>query len=1349
MSDLVLVFPQSGTYELPDDWRFVDIIVVGGGGGANINSSSTFSSGRGGGGGGGVQIFESVSVGATSTINVTIGLGGLRGVTGTPRVPPTAGNPSLVVIGGQTLVAGGGGPGQIEMTSAVDAAVSDNISGFAGGAGGGAVGALAASPLSGRSGGGGVNPGGSVTFGSDSHRSGAGGGGAKTAGGSITGAAQFGAGGDGFTLEELGWPMVGTAPDPDTLANNWNSGDTYPKDSWTRTGSVGSFILYQAQRETTGENPASQPSTAWRRYIPAVGGGGGGGHRLDDITFVAGGIGGGGAGRGDNPSIPQSGTPNTGGGAGGWGGGGFTSAPVGGSGVVFVRAATDPTITCGRVGVDQVVYDLATRAGIPASRIDVSALAAASDFPDVCMGIGRPATYRTQIEILQRYAFFDMTEQGGMISASRRDRLPDGTIGGDDLRAHAYGETPPSLATRERTEDYEIPQEVRINYSQSTAEYEPGTEGYQRRVTDAQGVLDIDLTSIAMEPDQAAAIAESTMLEAIVARETIKFSLVATEENKDLKAGDIKTLQVGTRTDTVRLVEGRYAYPGIQQWTALRHDPSVYASDAVGVGRRLPGSAIFIPGDTNFALLDAPLVREFDDVSGYFGAMGGTPTIPGLIEGWPGGDLIRTEPTGEVIIASLTRPGSAFGFAQTLLADGPYTVIGWQTLTVSSSMPLQSVTLQEALLGSNLGALQVQSGGWELIRFLDAEQDSDGSWNITGLIRGVNGTEWATGLHQIGDRFILLDGVNQVLTDTATELNLSRIHNARTLGAIPDPANEVAFAWGGVDRIPWAPCQIMIARNPNGDLRISWQRRDRVAGELLGELSLSESAEAYEVEVYDPVTDIILRTFEVSSPEALYTEAQQLEDFAEQATALSLIVYQIGELGRGYPARITLNESAFEPDEAPVGFAAVTVTLGGAFDARDSIGINLWSRRANGTQIYNALYIAEGSGKIALADYLVDLRDQVLADWPDLESATISGDTLTIVIPKPPNGFWISASTNSGRAIVWNPQKHGPARIGTRQQLTVDLIQRTSDGRYVASPNVDEVYSQACSVIPKYRFAALTYDTAKALQREFGGPGPSLLSGDTSIVRSFTAGVGALSPTPVVFTRLMDEVRDDLLADPMTSGSDEFAVRSIQYAFPSGGFSSQVRVGQPALRLDMEYNFLIENSPSILWWESIPSNVSANLEPHKLVFMSHQEPSIHAPDGFQSIHVIQYVIPTSFGGYETESAAFFLNDLQEDQRIYLKIDDEVVERVVTGADVAGATEDDLIFASFALAYLDDEVGAILGYTPDRLYFPATAGPSGALYRLEVRKDDYNVAMTVKAYFSFGAHLDTARIVDFV
>jgi hypothetical protein len=905
-------------------------LLVAGGGAAGGHALGTETSGSGGGGGGGVITAE-LNVTPGAVMAITVGAGGTWTLDlGDAGLAARKGKDS--VFG--PLVAKGGGTGQSNVITqyGLTNEVFPAGGGQEGGSGGGAVGGYVGQAAGGncdsafstavsdpeiRHGGGSIagqgNVGGSWNSADACARSGGGGGGAKTAGASISAgiAAELGHGGDGFTMAELGWPGPDDyIRDRGVYGSNDGLGDIVAGDRQTQTMEGATPTYHFVATRTfpligiNSPNPRDSfgiEDPPWRLLLDAAGGGGGGG-LIGAGTL--GGIGGGANGMDNAGTAP--GVDLKGGGA----GGARTGGADGGDGIIILEYVDAIEQDCDTTHIDRIVYDLARRAGIPSHRIDLAGIATESDFGELTgLGIGRPATSRSVVEILQRHSFFDLADIGGRLIGTRRDRQPDGTIGGDDLRGHVYGESPPSIASREREEDYELPRAVRVTYSQAQAEYEPGTEGYSRRVTDADQVIDIDLSAIAMHPDEAAARAEISALEQIIMREQTDVTLVATEANKSLKPGDVKTLDVRGRLDPVRITEMAYVYPVIVKLKVHRHDGTTYYSDAIGGGRDLPGSVVYTPGATTFELMDAPLVREHDDVPGYFAALGGNPSVVGLIEGWPGGDLLRQEPAGWEEIERVLKPGCGFGTAVTTLADGEHTIVNDQSLTVSASPPvlLEAATMPELCLGANLAAVEVRSGGtrigWELIRYLDVAE-SGGNWVLSGLVRGVNGTEWAMALHQIGDRVIFLGGEGQVIA-SLDELGESRNHNATTLGAVRDPLNDAAFAWEGVDRIPYAPCHLTAERDSGDDLILTWNRRDRVGLELSGTLPLSEDSEAYEVDIYNGAGDTVLRTLAVTSEEATYTAAQQTTDFGSHPATLIWDVRQMSALGRGYARRIT------------------------------------------------------------------------------------------------------------------------------------------------------------------------------------------------------------------------------------------------------------------------------------------------------------------------------------------------------------------------------------------------------------------------------------------------------------
>lgn len=965
---------------------------------------------------------------------------------------------------------------------------------------------------------------------------------------------------------------------------------------------------------------------------------------------------------------------------------------------------------CDNVGVDQIVYDLARRAGLPPGRIDVSGIELAEDYGRIAgFGIGRSASARTMIEILQRHSFFDVTEIGGIVAARRRDRAPDGVIGGDDLRAHAYGETPPTLARRERIEDYEIPAEVRVEYSQLNAEYEPGVEAYTRRVTDASGVLDVDLSSIAMEPDEAAVIAEATLLEAVVARESIESHQVATDANKALKPGDIKTLEVGDREDVIRITDIGYAYPGIQRLKMLRHDPSVYSSDARGVGRGTSGSVVVQHGATTFELLDAPLVRELDDVPGYFAAMGGIPTIPGVIEGWPGGDLSREETGGPVDILRMFRPACWFGTTVTALpADAPHTAIDWRPVDVTTSGPLETVTLQEALAGRNFAAVEVREAGfgarigWELIRFLEADYDSEEGWSINGLLRGVNGTEWAIGLHQAGDRLVVLNNMAQVLTDFDTELGTFWEHNAATIGGEPDPAAAVTFGWFGVDRIPYAPCHLEAERD-GSSVFIRWTRRDRVGMELQNgqTLPLSEESESYVVTIFNALGNAILRTATVSTPEYEYTSANELADFGSQQASLNISVAQVGALGPGYAASglIPVEGDAATPPPLPSGDQSrVVITVGGTFDADDTLYLNLQFLEA-GVGWHNETFTATGGGKSAIGDYLTDLSAQVGAAFPSL-TRSIVGSELTISTTA---GTLTGTVTNNTAVVSASlEQEAAPASAGVTYVGTLDFYQ-SAGGSDVIGPSLSTQYGQGGSLTARLEVVGITYDAAKAI-----GPG-NLAQFNVASSHDFGGeAVSHLAPLGPSVTAID------------ANGGFATYKNSVQLGTISGTPSPPPRAG---VAITLNANYRLANQ----FWQTTPVNVSPSLSPLKYLVKTNRNAEPAFPSGAEQIILVGF---TSAGDQVATPQSVVAGQVYK-----ITLGATEFSHTVTSGDAADQRRESILQA------LADDIDADADFVVD--LFTANRpdddplAPGTFITQIEIRHADPDTAFAFDAQASYG------------
>ncbi|MEI4235238.1 GTA baseplate fiber-binding domain-containing protein, partial [Roseovarius sp. D22-M7] len=225
---------------------------------------------------------------------------------------------------------------------------------------------------------------------------------------------------------------------------------------------------------------------------------------------------------------------------------------------------------------------------------------------------------------------------------------------------------------------------------------------------------------------------------------------------------------------------------------------------------------------------------------------------------------------------------------------------------------LESVT-QDAMLGGANAALVLKADGApEIIQFRDVTLNADGSYTLSGLLRGRRGTDVFVDGHATGEVFVLLDPDDvETLAIALGDLGLPRAWRAVGFGALFEEAETVTQSHAGRDLMPYAPVGVTATRSgmPD-DITLSWIRRTRIGGEWkdgTGTVPLGEAHEAYEVDILDGPGGAVLRTLAATSPCAVYANADILADFGAVPASLSVKVYQLSTVaGRGFPRTVTL-----------------------------------------------------------------------------------------------------------------------------------------------------------------------------------------------------------------------------------------------------------------------------------------------------------------------------------------------------------------------------------------------------------------------------------------------------------
>ncbi len=198
------------------------------------------------------------------------------------------------------------------------------------------------------------------------------------------------------------------------------------------------------------------------------------------------------------------------------------------------------------------------------------------------------------------------------------------------------------------------------------------------------------------------------------------------------------------------------------------------------------------------------------------------------------------------------------------------------------------------LAGANRVAIETDAGTWEIVAFADAVLIAPRTYRLTRLLRGQGGTDFAIGTASAGNRVMVLDirvvmrGIDAAWLEATAEL---------LCFAGPTDATGVAaeVEVGLAPLLPLAPAHVSAAVD-GADIALSWVRRSRADTDSWAteDAPLDWAPEAYRVEIYDGLS--LVRTLDVTSPNATYTAAQQTADFGGPATSFAFRVAQISAL---------------------------------------------------------------------------------------------------------------------------------------------------------------------------------------------------------------------------------------------------------------------------------------------------------------------------------------------------------------------------------------------------------------------------------------------------------------------
>lgn len=512
--------------------------------------------------------------------------------------------------------------------------------------------------------------------------------------------------------------------------------------------------------------------------------------------------------------------------------------------------------------------------------------------------VSQAGPVRAAIGQLAAVYAFDAVEEDDTIVFRARGGAAVAEITRDECGAGVDDRTADAI-TDVRAQELDLPRRLYLTAPDPATDHQPGTQYAERQSTRAG---DDEMVSVAtvLTATECRRTAMMMLFDRWASRHMLTFA--TTREYSALVPTDIITLDGRRVRITTKMDEG-----GLIRFEGVTDDPEVRDQTGLGVQGAFPGQEIAVQVPTNLVVLDIALLRDAEDHPGMYVAG------YGIAPQWRGG-VVYTSADEEVTwsrVAILPRPGSAIGEATTALGDfsGGNVFDEHNSVNISLANGSASSTTRLGVLnGGNALALE-SSTGWEVLQYRDATLEDDGTYTLTGLLRGRRGTEYAMAGHAVGDRVVLLDtGTIRDVEIDSSIIGIERPYRAVSVGdTIASTASQPETV--EAERLyPWSPVLLGGGRNASLDVTLKWVRRTRVGGEWRDSVdaSLGESSEEYTVRIYSSASyTTVLRTIgALSSPTTTYTAAQQVSDFGSTQSRVYWDVRQSSAtVGLGHAAR--------------------------------------------------------------------------------------------------------------------------------------------------------------------------------------------------------------------------------------------------------------------------------------------------------------------------------------------------------------------------------------------------------------------------------------------------------------
>jgi len=531
--------------------------------------------------------------------------------------------------------------------------------------------------------------------------------------------------------------------------------------------------------------------------------------------------------------------------------------------------------------LDMLITKLFERAGFVAADLDVTDLTGINISGYT---LTSPISLKKALDPVILAYDLVVQDQASKLKFFQRANASEITIAEEDLACHEFGQDAPRVAEIIDESNDLLPREVAVSYLDTASSLQAGSQR-ERRVDNSIGsdtILRLDIP-LAMSAGQARNIANRELWRLWQSRQRLNLELPPSYMH--LQEGDIINLLIAGITYKAFITDIEIGNNFLMKVrSVIQHGP--------------PAAAILgedsIYGDSEPATI-SPLQFSIWDYAPINGLHHTTPGMYGFVartdiqQTWQGAYVLASFDDIEFGPVAYISVESTMGYTTDVLANADYGYPDLKnTINVAINSNLSSVSDDDFYKGKNRAII-----GGEVIAFKNAVLQSDGTYTLSVLLRGLRDTASDMSGHVSLERCLIIK--SPFFLGVSDSLN-NYTHHLKVIPQFgdPDDVESLAHQFRLGTMTPFKVAHFIGIEDGSGTINYSWYRRGRADYlRLFSPVPLEEGADdRYEIDLLHPTLGLV-RSVGTNIMSLAYTAAERAADGFVATEIITAKIYQI------------------------------------------------------------------------------------------------------------------------------------------------------------------------------------------------------------------------------------------------------------------------------------------------------------------------------------------------------------------------------------------------------------------------------------------------------------------------